>query len=253
MTPARQPFDPDGPDSAVTDRYTPDPDRVAVPGEPPPAGGVRRAAKARTRLRVRDAARELFLSRGFADTTTQQVAARAEVAVGTLFQHATDKEDLLLLVLHDPLAAAMRSASTRPDSDDVLLDLTVRFAALLKTYAGMERAARPAVRALLFGAGVNARAVQWLHETHLEQVVARIERAQQAGALADGADPRRLAGNLAALYQGVLIDWLLGNDVVDVAVQRLRAALALQIIPLQLLPPETTTPGARRSGARNRA
>lgn len=225
----------------------------ATADEPRPPGGLRRTAKARTRQRVRDAAHALFLSRGFADTTTQMVAAQAGVAVGTLFQHATDKEDLLLLVLHDPLAAAMRSAIARPDSDDVLLDVTRLFGSLFEVYAAMERAARPAVRAQLFGTGANARAIQWLHETFLEQVVARVERAQQAGALADGADARLLAGNLAALYQGVLIEWLFGSDIADVAVTRLRSVLALQLIPLQLLPLDTTTPGARRTERRDRA
>lgn len=201
--------------------------------------GVRQLAKAQTRERVRAAARELFLTRGFADTTAQLVARQAGVAVGTLFQHASDKEDLLLLVLHEPLAAAMKGAATHPESDDLVMDLTVVFGSLLEAYAELERAARPALRAHWFGAGPNARTIQWLQETFLEQVVARLQRAQQAGLLLESVDARTLAANLAGLYQGVLLDWLWGDEALEAGVSRLRAALALQLIPLQ-----TTTPGA---------
>jgi len=89
-----------------------------------------------------------------------------------------------------------------------------------------------------FGSGPNARAVQWLHETLLDQLTARLERAQQAGTLATGADARLLADNLSALYRAVLLEWVSGDEDVELAVARLRASFALQIIPLQ-----TTTPG----------
>lgn len=202
--------------------------------------GSRQLAKSRTRERVRTAARELFATRGWADTTTQQIAATAGVAVGTLFQHASDKEDLLLLVLHDPLAQAITAAFAQPAArGDVLTDLTVLFGTLLDVHADLGAAAAPAVRAAWFGSGPNARAVRWLHETWLDQVTARLERAQQAGTLAAGADARLLADNLSAIYRAVLLEWVSSDEDVEVAVKRLRAGFALQIIPLQ-----TTTPGA---------
>ena len=204
------------------------------------AVGARQTAKLQTRRRVCEAARELFAAQGLADTTAQQIAAQAQVAVGTLFQHASDKEDLLLLVLHDPLAEAIRTAVARPPSPDVLTDATVLFGTVLEVYADMARAARPTVRAQWFGVGPNARAVQWLYETFLEQVVTRLERAQDAGVLATGADARRLAGNLSGLYQGVLLEWLWADDVLESAVLRLREAFALQLIPLQTTAPGTT-------------
>jgi AcrR family transcriptional regulator len=210
---------------------------AAVPAITLAVGG-RQAAKRQTRQRVREAARALFAARGLADTTAQQIATAARVAVGTLFQHASDKEDLLLLVLHDPLAEAIRTAVAQPPSDDVLTDATVLFGSVLKVYAAMERAARASVRAQWFGVGPNARAVQWQYETFVKQVVARLERAQDAGALAAGADARRLASNLSALYQGVLLDWLWTDEPMERAIVRLREAFALQLIPLQ-----TTAPG----------
>jgi AcrR family transcriptional regulator len=201
--------------------------------------GPRQLAKSRTRERVRTAARELFATRGWSETTTQLIAEAAGVAVGTIFQHASDKEDLLLLVLHEPLARAIASALGQPAADDLLTELTVLFGTLLDVHADLGAAAAPAVRAAWFGTGPNARAVQWLHETVLDQVTARIERAQQAGTLAAGADARLLADNLSAIYRAVLLEWVSGDDEVGAAVTQLRARFALQVIPLQ-----TTTPGA---------
>lgn len=202
------------------------------------AVGVRQAAKAHTRERVRDAARQLFTTRGFVDTTSQQIADLARVAVGTLFQHAGDKEDLLLLVLHDPMAEAMRDALATPASDDLVTDVTLLLGSLFEPYGDLEAAGREALRAHWFGRGPNARAVQWLHESFQEQLTARLERAQQAGGVAQGADVRVLAANLMGIHQAVLLDWLWLEDDLEAAVGRLRAGAALQLIPLQ-----TTTPG----------
>src|SRR5262249_17850036 len=70
------------------------------------AGTVRTTRSARregTREQVRRAAFELFSSVGFDETTTQAIAERAGVAAGTVFLHASDKADLLFLVMHDRL------------------------------------------------------------------------------------------------------------------------------------------------------
>lgn len=204
---------------------------------------MRKLAKADTRARVCGAARQLFTTRGFDDTTSQQIADLAGVAVGTLFQHASDKEDLLLLVLHDPLAVAMKDALASPAPGDLLTELTVLLASLLEPYAELEVAGRAALRAHWFGSGEHARAIQWLYETFHEQLMVRLERAQQAGALAEGADTRVLAANLMGLYQATLLEWLWLEDDLEAAVGRLRAALALQVIPLQTTSDATTRAG----------
>ena len=60
--------------------------------------------RAVTREQIRLAAWELFTTHGFEKTTTQAIARRAGVAAGTVFLHASDKADLLFLVMHDRLA-----------------------------------------------------------------------------------------------------------------------------------------------------
>ena len=45
--------------------------------------------------RIKDAARGLFLAKGFDDTTTREIATRAGAGIGTIFVYAENKRDLL--------------------------------------------------------------------------------------------------------------------------------------------------------------
>ena len=66
----------------------------------------RRAEQARaTRRRIIEGARELFLQQGYAATTLEQIAARAGVAVQTVYFHFGNKRTLLKEVM-DVLAVS---------------------------------------------------------------------------------------------------------------------------------------------------
>src|SRR5689334_24738837 len=71
---------------------------------PRPAGGRRERNKQEKLERIVTAARDLFTERGVAEVTTQQIAARADVASGTLFLYARSKSELLLLVQNSTYA-----------------------------------------------------------------------------------------------------------------------------------------------------
>jgi AcrR family transcriptional regulator len=53
------------------------------------------------------AARELFAERGVSGVTTQQIADRADVAIGTLYRYAATKAELLIMVQNEKFAAAI--------------------------------------------------------------------------------------------------------------------------------------------------
>jgi AcrR family transcriptional regulator len=54
----------------------------------------REAAKARTRSRIENAARHLFISHGYSDATMAAIAEAADVHITTLFTHFASKRDL---------------------------------------------------------------------------------------------------------------------------------------------------------------
>ena len=63
-----------------------------------PAVGRRERAKQDKRARIFAAAAALFAEHGFERVTTQQIADRADVGAGTLFQYASTKGELFLMV-----------------------------------------------------------------------------------------------------------------------------------------------------------
>lgn len=71
--------------------------------------GRRERAKQDKRERIMTAARELFVEHGVDKVTTQQVARRADVAVGTLYLYASTKAELLIMVQNEKFAAAVDS------------------------------------------------------------------------------------------------------------------------------------------------
>lgn len=78
--------------------------------------GRRERKKQLTRQAISDVATSLFLERGFDDVTVAQIAAAADVAVQTVFNHFPTKEDLLFddtAWVHGP-ATAVRAAPGRP-------------------------------------------------------------------------------------------------------------------------------------------
>ena len=78
--------------------------RVKAKAAKPVAKSGRRELNKRDKLaRIRNAARALFIEKGFEETTTREIALRAGVAIGTLFLYASDKRDLLLLLFDDEL------------------------------------------------------------------------------------------------------------------------------------------------------
>ncbi len=71
---------------------------------PPPSPQPQKRDGSATRQKLIRAALELFTTIGFRATTTPEIAAKAEVAEGTIYRHFTGKEDLLLAAYREAQA-----------------------------------------------------------------------------------------------------------------------------------------------------
>lgn len=171
-----------------------------------------RADALRNRARILAAAEEVFAERG-ASTSTEEVAARAGVAIGTVFRHFPTKDDLLAAIMKDLLAGltARIDALTR-DGDPrtalftfftelveqaatrrtVVDALAVELAPPLQTF-------RDAVGQLLAGAQ-RARAVR--PDVGLDEVMALLLAATQ-GAVSAGWPPDLQKRTLAVVFAGL--------------------------------------------------
>jgi AcrR family transcriptional regulator len=73
---------------------------LTVDGRPPQvSSGVRQQGKARSRQRLLDAARRLFMERGYEAATVRDIAAAAGLSTGAVFASFSDKADLFRQVM----------------------------------------------------------------------------------------------------------------------------------------------------------
>ena len=72
----------------------------------------RALAKARTKARVLDAARELFVTRGFEESTIRDIAATAGLSTGAVFGSFSDKNQLFDAVMMASFKEAFEAASS---------------------------------------------------------------------------------------------------------------------------------------------
>lgn len=79
--------------------------------------GLRERKKARTRDALIDAGMRLFTERGFTATTTEEIAAHADVSQRTFFRYFTSKEDVALAVHAGFDTLFYRAVLARPHSE----------------------------------------------------------------------------------------------------------------------------------------
>lgn len=180
----------------------------------------RREQNKRAKLEaIREAAQALFLKQGFEATTTAQVAAKAEVAKGTVFLYAPDKAELLFLVMHDRLQSAVqRRAATMPAKASTVAKLLHLFRGPFEAYRAAPDLARDFVRALPGATGPQAVRVNLLTFTFLQQLAEVVAQGQRTGDVATSVDPHRAARSAFSLYFMTLFAWLSGQLALEDAV-----------------------------------
>jgi AcrR family transcriptional regulator len=86
----------------------------------------------RRRAQLTKAAITCFSERGYHSTTIREVAERADVSIGLIYQYIGDKEDLLLMALQEVLDTYMRQI---PLALDGIADPLQRFRVAVRAYA----------------------------------------------------------------------------------------------------------------------
>ncbi len=154
-----------------------------------------RADARRNRARILAAAEAVFAERGPA-ASTEEIAARAGVAVGTVFRHFPTKRDLLVAILKDLRDGLMRTADAfAEDPGDGLF----RFLA----HVVEEAAAKRTVVALLADAGTGTGAAEPVRALR-GTVDDLLARAQRAGRVRPDVGTDEVLALLTAACQGAL-------------------------------------------------
>lgn len=88
--------------------------------DPRPQPGRRSRKKSKTYAALLDAGAELFASRGFDETTTNDIAEAADVSQRTLFRHFPSKEALLYGDMDEAILELRDALAVRPADEPVL-------------------------------------------------------------------------------------------------------------------------------------
>ncbi len=165
--------------------------------------------KEQTRDKILRVARKLFVGKGFDQTTTRDIAGRAGIAVGTLFNYFPSKEALGMTLVADALESAGEEFQVRRRGGESLEELLfgymfsgLRALAPQRAFVGavLESALSP------FAAGGNGGAGDAVRASHLETVAELI--AEHRSAPAPAPVPSFVAMHLYwTLYLGVLAFW----------------------------------------------
>src|SRR6476469_6425484 len=109
----------------------------------------RRAAAEETRARILSAARELFLTHGYAGTAVAAIAERADVSVDTLYSTVGRKPRLLLTVVDMVLAGSSHPEPAEKRDYVVAIQAAPDARAKITTYAAALGRLMPTVAPLL--------------------------------------------------------------------------------------------------------
>ncbi|MBB3388223.1 AcrR family transcriptional regulator [Rhizobium sp. BK275] len=175
---------------------------------------VREKNKEDKLLRIKSAAFDLFLSKGFDDTTTREIAAAAGVGMGTVFVYAETKRDLLFLIVNDGLEQCIEDARVmiRPDQS-LLANLLVILKRHYQYFAENPTLSRAALREMYFyQSGTQAERFNRTRHALRHLLIHLVEDALKSGVIQADETPEIIAQTIFAIYQVDLRLWLSDSD-----------------------------------------
>lgn len=202
--------------------------------------GLRERNKIDKRRRIRDAARELFIAKGFDDATTREIAVRAGVGIGTVFTYADNKRDLLFLVANDDLGEAARKAEASIVANaPCLQNLISFFSNFYERYALEPDMSRMILREMTFyDTGQQVVRFQETRMRILELICDIVRMAIEKKELRTSDDPALIGWVIFAVFQVETRQWLRGSEHLDITegVGRLQRALGIVLKGLDPTP-----------------
>ncbi|HEY5897523.1 MAG TPA: TetR/AcrR family transcriptional regulator, partial [Burkholderiales bacterium] len=171
---------------------------------------LREKKKLETRERIRAAAAELFTRHGYGAATMRQIASRAHVGLGTLFNYAEDKRDLVFLIFNEELNAITDDALAAPREGQPLADqLVAVFRTHFRWLATKPALARILLQELTFySSGKQAATFHNIRQRLMEGIEDLVRRAQQRGELSAKEKPALIARHIFFTYSASLRWWI---------------------------------------------
>lgn len=222
--------------------------------------GLREQNKLEKSERIRIAARELFSKHGYESATLRQIAKRAHVGLGTVFNYAQDKRDLVFLIFNEELAAVTELALRATHSHRSLVEQLIGVYKPHYEYFSQNPAlSRILLKELTFySEGKQAATFQGIRERLISGIAQVIANAQQEGRIRSTEEARVVARNIFFVSSGAIRWWIasLRPDPHE-GLTELRRLLELQVHGLDPDPKAHRKPGrktiaSQRDGGKTR-
>ena len=198
---------------------------------------LRERKKLETRDRIRAAAADLFTRHGYGAATMRQIARRAHVGLGTLFNYAEDKRDLVFLIFNEELNAATDVALAAPRPRQALLEqLLAVFRVHYRWLATKPALARILLQELTFySSGKQAATFLGIRKRLIDGIEQLVRSAQAGRTIRTREKPALIARHIFFVYSASLRWWIVArNPRPAVGLADLRRLLRLQIEGLRM-------------------
>jgi AcrR family transcriptional regulator len=172
--------------------------------------GLRERKKLETRERIRAAASELFTRHGYAAATMRQIANRAHVGLGTLFNYAEDKRDLVFLIFNEELNAMTDVALAAPRAEQRLLEQLLAVFRVHYRWLGAQPAlARILLQELTFySSGKQAATFHGIRGRLIDGLQELVRRSQARSRTPSRENPALIARHIFFVYSASLRWWI---------------------------------------------
>ena len=176
-----------------------------VPSVPP---GRRERNKQAKEVAIRNAARQLFVEKGYDATTLREIAEMAQVGFGTVFAYATDKSGLLAMIFVEQLKM-LPPLFESGDGDAPLLDQLVAGLGRLYTFwATVPTLSRHALQQMEFySANPHMDIILKRRGQARTELAVWIAAMMRAGRIDPAADIEAAADTLFAIYTSTVRQW----------------------------------------------
>jgi AcrR family transcriptional regulator len=208
--------------------------------------GLREQNKLEKRQRIRAAAADLFKRRGYTAATMRQIAQKARVGIGTLFDYVEDKRDLVFLIFNDELAALIDAAMREPQPGGTLAEQVLAvFALHYRYFAGNPVLSRILLQELTFySTGKQAEAFLQNRQRLIDGVEQLVQTAQRERRILSKEPAALIARHFFFVYSAAVRAWIVSvRPDPEVGLADLKRLLDLQIKGLSpAIPPKKRAP-----------
>jgi AcrR family transcriptional regulator len=197
-----------------------------------PSRGKRELNKEDKLRRIKNAARKLFIANGYDEASTRHIAVKAGIALGTLFLYASNKRDLLFLVVNDELEDVAAEAVAAIRADVRLMENLLAAFRPLYTFFGEEpKLSRLTLREMMFyETGEQAKRFMKTRERMVWLCVEIVRIAKRRREVRPTVDPQTAGEVLFAIFQIEVRRWLAARQLsVPDGLSRLKAAFDIAV------------------------